>query len=193
MKRYLITVPLALLVLAACSGNKTPSAARKAAQSEQLSAGRTLQRMIKTQPIPERPWSQLRQNLIEIETAQIDTTRTTTFFFNLGVAAPIQSCPSIGYPIPSTNQLTNPEQIIQDRGDRSGGNLSLPQIDPNGVYTGQSTGTYVMCVDAQGRAYADYWEGFVQTVTGPAEWNDAKHAVELVGPPSFDFSAKKEG
>jgi hypothetical protein len=69
--------------------------------------------------------------------------------------------------------------------------VTLPQIEANGVYTDQSSGTFVICIDAQGRPYANYWEGFVKTVTGPAEWNAGTHQVELVGPPSFTFTKGK--
>jgi hypothetical protein len=72
------------------------------------------------------------------------------------------------------------------------GSVALPQVEQTGIYTGDSTGTYVVCVDAQGRAYGDYWEGFVRTVTGPAEWNSETGQVELVGPPSFDFTETGE-
>jgi len=65
----------------------------------------------------------------------------------------------------------------------------VSQIDPNGVYQGNSTGTYVICLNAQGKPYAVYWEGFVQAVTGVARWNG--HGVDLVGEPSFNFTAHK--
>ena len=56
---------------------------------------------------------------------------------------------------------------------------------PTGIYTGDSSGTYVICVDAKGEAYARYWEGYVQAVSGPAEFRDGQ--VVLIGPSSFDF------
>jgi hypothetical protein len=65
-------------------------------------------------------------------------------------------------------------------------------MDPNGVYVPESsTGTYVMCIDAQGRPYAQYWEGFVHTVFAPARWDSGSHMVQLVGPPSFEFTKKQ--
>lgn len=181
--RWIVLVVASVLALGACT-NK--NAATQARNSEQAATSKDLVNQLKAQPIPVRPWSQLRQNLIEIETAQMDSTQTTSFMFNQGVQDPVQTCPSIGFPIPSTAQLTNPDQKVQHH------DLTLPQIDPNGVYAGQSTGTYIICVDAQGRAYADYWEGFVQTVTGPATWDAKSHSVSLVGPPSFKFSTEKK-
>lgn len=175
-----------LLIVGACQSSSR-QAQNKANNAERNVSAKILNNFEQNQPPPVRPWSQLRQNLIELETAQADTTQTTTFFFNLGIREPVQSCPSIGFPIASTSQITNPSQIVG-----SGGSNSIPQIDPNGIYSGNSTGTYVICVDAKGRAYADYWEGFVQTVTGPAVWNAKTGSVDLVGPPSFKFSTEKK-
>lgn len=140
---------------------------------------------LQAQPVPEFQSSQYRQNVIDIETAQADTTATTSFLFNQGVQDPITSCPSIGFPIPSTAQLTNPEGKLQDY------SLVVGQMEATGVYTGDSTGTYVICVNAKGEAYASYWEGFVNTVTGPATWNTTTHQVELTGPVTGGFSETK--
>lgn len=176
------SVLVAVVLLGAC--HKT--AATNARNTETRAAGIAADNLLRSQPIPIRPWSQLRQNLIELETSQADTTQTTTFFFNQGVQQPVQECPSIGFPIPSTTELTNPEQKIQ------GHDVTLPQLETTGVYPGVSTGTYVICIDGQGRAYADYWEGFVQAVTGPAKWDSATHSISLIGPPSFKFSTEKK-
>jgi hypothetical protein len=172
---------LAALPLAACTSSSQNAANNK----DRATAARQLAGYQTNQPVPVFTYSQLRQNLIELETAQAQTTQTTSFFFNMGVADPTDSCPSIGFPIPSTYQLTNPESKVQRH------DLTLPQIEATGVYTADTTGTYVICIDAQGRPYANYWEGFVKTVTGPAKWNAAAHQVELIGPPSFKFSKGK--
>lgn len=181
MNRKLIPAAIvAVLLLGACSDPNNSGIKNDERLSEQSLAD--LQR---AHPTPKFKRSQLRQNLIELTTAQAETTQTTTFFFNQGIADPVMVCPSIGFPIPSTAQLTNPEQKV-NRHD-----LTLPQVEPTGVYTGDSTGTYVICIDAKGKAFASYWEGFVQTVTGPAEWNATDKRVALVGPSSFDFSEGK--
>ena len=140
----------------------------------------------KGQPIPALTNSQTRENLIEIQEAIAEGVSTTSFFFNLGDQDPIDSCPSIGVPIPASTQLTNPEQIINPPGDASAANL--PQMDPTGVYTGETTATYVLCVDAKAGPYVSYWEGFVKTEFAPATWNESKHQVELLGPSSWEFS-----
>ncbi len=195
MRKIIISIFCMALVFGAigCS-NTSPAGPPPNASDQQLSTD-ILSTYQKAQPAPKFDWSQYRQNLIEIETAQSHTTQTTTFFFNQGVQAPIQSCPSIGFPIASTSELTNPDQAVGSTGGASNGQYGvvvLPQIDPNGIFAGHSTGTYVICIDATGKAYGNYWEGFVQTVTGPAVWDEASHQVKLTGPPSFDFSTKKK-
>lgn len=187
MKKF---VPIALAGIAVVSltacGKKQTVQSREFRSQDAISAN-----FEKTQPVPVFSFSQLRQNLAEIESAQAHGVQTTTFFFNMGERDPIQSCPSIGAPIPTTAQITNPEQPLRDNSqplNNGGGNVTVGQMEPTGVYGGNSTGTYVMCIGGNGKPYADYWEGFVQTIFGPATWNQQAHQVQLVGPPSFKFS-----
>jgi hypothetical protein len=175
MKKFIAISTLAILALSACEDEQNAREADEDASEDVL---RTLQR---AHPVPSFERSQYRQNLVEIITAQANTTATTSFFFNQGVQDPIHSCPSVGFPIPSTAQLTNPDQISHN-------STVISQVEPSGVFTGDSTGTYAICIDAEGEGYAVYWEGFVQAVTGPAEWNIERHTVELIGASSFDFS-----
>lgn len=167
-----------VLALAGCSSNKSANQA-ESAQQQNVSKN-----LVNNQPIPAFNYSQMRQNLIEVETAEATGVETTSFFFNLGVADPVFSCPSIGVPIPNTASLSNPNQIINDN--------VIAQMDPNGVYAPQaSQGTFVICVNAQGKPYAHYWEGYVGAVFAPAVWNKVTHSVDLVGPPSFNFTKSK--
>ena len=144
------------------------------------------------QPVPVFNKSQLRQTMIEVETAQSQPTPTTTFFFNQGSVDPLTSCPSIGFPVPTTDQISNPQQLA-----RTGGNYSLsgslPQIDPNGVYSGDSTGTYVLCLNEAGTPYVAYWEGFVYAVSGAASWDFAKHQMSSLTNPTGNFTALSPG
>lgn len=187
MKKLLTVVVLAVL-LVGCTEDKKQTNATK--EDQKISAS-ILAGYQKSQPVPKMNWSQLRQNLIEIETAQVKTTATTSFFFNQGIQDPIISCPSIGFPIPATYQLTNPQQVVTHGYSDARSGTAIPQIEANGVFTADTTGTYVICVDAKGKPYASYWEGFVNTITGPAKWNVETHQVELIGSPSFEFSKGK--
>ena len=179
MKKVITIIGIAILGLglAACGGTSSPAAAQQQSITNQLE---------KVQPLPAVKYSQLRQTLINIELAQTKTVATTTFMFNMGESAPIESCPSIGFPIASDSQLSNPMQ--QEWGGQGG--FALPQMDPNGIYQGNSTGTYVLCSKADGSTYVVYWEGFVQTITGPAIWNTKTNSVQLTGPSTVNVSTQ---
>jgi hypothetical protein len=61
-------------------------------------------------------------------------------------------CDSLGYGIPYATQYTAPEKPMWDRGDRNGGNITLPQADPNGLFSpAAAEGTWIMCRDPGGK------------------------------------------
>jgi hypothetical protein len=126
----------------------------------------------------------MRQTLIDIQDLQAQGADTTSFFMTAVGSKPIFQCPSIGQPIASTTQLTNPQKVttfvVPYQG---GGSEALAQEDPTGVYTGDSTGTNVLCVDGGGHKFIAYWEGEVMTVSGPAVWNTSTGSIELNGTP----------
>lgn len=177
-------VVVAAVSLTACTKTKS---ANKQEQRQQSAISK---QMVQNQPLPQFNYSQLRQNLIEVETAQAQGVQTTSFFFNQGSRDPLQTCTSIGAPIPTTMQLSNPEQLTSIGGDH-GGAGTIGNLEPNGTYTGDSAGTFVMCIGGDGQPYANYWEGFVQTVFAPAVWDEATHTVKVTGPASFKFTKKK--
>lgn len=184
MRKFIALILLVVLgvALSACDDRSTGD------QAESRTQAQATTNVVQNQPIPVFMRSQMRQNLIEIETAQANGVQSTTFFFNQGVQDPIFVCPSIGTPIAASMSLSNPQQIQYSDSHGSG---VVAQMDPNGVYTGATTGTYVMCIGADGKPFAKYWEGFVDTIFGPAIWDPKTHSEQLVGPPSFNFSRAK--
>ena len=65
-------------------------------------------------------------------------------------------CDSIGFGLPYATQYTNPQRISGD----GHGYVTLPQADPNGLYSPASAdGTWVLCVDHKdGKAKPVYIE-----------------------------------
>lgn len=177
--RKLVAIPVAILavVLLAAGCDSSP------AYKDQDATNAQLDQYQKNQPIPRSDWSQYRQTIIDVENAQIHAVATTTFFFNPGISKPIKSCPSIGFPVPTTAQLTNPDQAV-------GNGAVIGQMEPTGVYTGDSTGTYVICVAPNGTKYISYWEGFVQTEGGPAHWDNGLGMIVLDGAPTVTAKTK---
>lgn len=186
-KRYLfaavaIIIATMALALTSCThGVQAPSG--QASENAQQRADTNS--MEQSQPIPHFNWSQIRQTAIDAETIQANSTQTTSFFFQMGNQDPVFSCPSIGEPVSNTAQLSNPDQVVHDSYPNGGAALTIGQQDPNGVYApSTSSGTYVICVDAHGAKYLQYWEGDVMTVTAAAQWDQATHSVKVVGAPT---------
>lgn len=176
----ILLLVVTVFVLAGCSPGLS-----EAQKRDQRMANEQLDQFQQSQPTPRFNASQLRQNLIDIETAQAEATVTTSFFFNLGVADPIHTCPSIGFPIPGTFQLTAPSQGVKIF---DGGAVAVPQLEANGVYTGDTSATTVICIDSNGNGYAKWWEGFVSTTAAPATWNFDTKQIVLTGEPTAEFS-----
>lgn len=179
MKRTttVITVAaLAAITLAGCSGSVGQDKAIAANQLEQYQ---------QSQPVPSFPWSQERATLIALTQARATTTATTSFMYARGSAddGPVASCPSIGFPIASTAQLTNPLQKLDNV------DSVVAQIEQTGIYTGESSGTYVVCVNDAGIKYPVYWEGDVLTVGGQAKFEGGQ--VVLVGKPTVTVEGSK--
>lgn len=188
MKRILTAVLMVLVVLfvAACAGSGGNNQGGQKLESKEQSAASV--QIITNQPLPAFPRSQARQNLIEIETARAKGVQTTSFFFNLGVSKPVKSCPSVGAPIPTTDQLSNPQKIVHDGYPDGGAAVDIPQMDPDGVYTGQSDGTYVLCISPTGEVHATYWEGHVLTEFAPAHYDNTTGQIVDDGPSTFKFT-----
>lgn len=175
------TVLLAMLsfglvtTLSACEGT--------ANDADERATDKQLAQYQKVQPIPFYDWSQHRETLLSVLDAQVKGTATTTFFFNQGVAAPFKVCPSLGYPVPSTTQVTSPDQHEGTNG------AVTAQMEPNGTYTGDSSATYVVCI-INGKAVPTYWEGFVHAEGGPAKWDAEQQLIVNTGSPSVTVSTK---
>lgn len=164
-----------VLGLAACSSSTS---------NDQQITDRQLKIYQANQPDPVADWSQYRQTLNDVESAQIHGMATTSFEFNQGVQDPIFICPSIGYPIASTSQVTNPQQVV-------GSSAVVGQSEPNGTFPGNSTGTYFVCAAPDGTKYPKYWEGYVDTIPGPAHWDYTKKTIVLDGAPTVVATTKK--
>lgn len=188
IRKGLIAATIVVLALGLSACEDSTNSSQKAENEQQE---RNSKDLVNNQPLPSFDRSQLRQNLIELQTAQAKGVQSTTFFMLAGVPDPIYSCPSIGMPVASTTSLSNPWQVDERSDSQGKSTTAIGQMEPTGIYPGESQGTYVMCIDAQGHSYPDYWEGEVHTVMAPAKWNTGTHQVELLGPPSFKFSGAK--
>lgn len=167
----------ALIVgIAACGPSSGGQNTENAEQSQDTTT------LVNNQPIPHYNFSQIRQTLIDAENASADVTETTTFFFQQGDPDPINTCTSVGFPVATNAELSNPEQVV---GAPNNGSATTGQQDPDGIYSSPSTsGTDVICTLNGGQHYLEYWEGNVYTVGGLATWDTASHSISVVGAPT---------
>lgn len=169
----LLLAAVLALGLAGCNGNN----GNNTEHQQQLQDTTALEN---NQPLPHFNYSQERQNMKDIETAEANNVQTTTFFMNYGVADPIGSCPSIGFGIPDSASLSNPLQTAGGNND-----AAIGQMDPTGVYAPvSSAGTFIICLSANGSPYIDRIESLANTYGGNAVWNYTRHEGELVGAPT---------
>lgn len=180
-KAGIVAVAVAAIVLLTAA---SCDAENSAAKSNEEQTNRQLAQYNTVQPVPFHDWSQYRQTALDIDAAKVNGVATTSFFFNNGVVDPIDSCPSIGFPLPSTIQITSPDQVEW----WNGGSAVSEQMEPNGTYTGESSATYVICVAPNGDLYPSYWEGNVKAEGGAAQWNYDLKRIELVGDPTVEMT-----
>lgn len=182
INKIILAVVMAIVITLFFGACSTPTT--NSVMNDQNQTNTQLSLFQKNQPVPVNDWSQYRQTAIDVEQAQIHGMATTTFFFNQGNPVPFKTCPSIGYPVASTAQLTNPDQIAINNNYSTLVDGVVGQQEPNGVYTGPSEGTYVVCVQPNGTKYITYWEGFVHTEGGPAHFDKASGQVVMDGAPT---------
>ncbi|MDQ2875637.1 MAG: hypothetical protein M3Y33_12920 [Actinomycetota bacterium] len=173
---------IALLAIAALAGC---SSGQSAAQQEGQASAGIEQSFLLNQPPPHFQHSDIRATAISIEAIQALGEQTTTFAFQQGDPNPIWSCPSLGEPLASTTEITNPTQVQNDSFPNGGAAVPVGNMDPNGIYPGNSAGTYVLCVGQGGKPYAQYWEGNVDSVSGPARWDAGSRQIVVTGAPTM--------
>ena len=113
--------------------------------------------LFENQPLPDLGgYSFERQIVIDTYSARNRIVATWSYLFTMQGAI-IEICPSIGYPIPYTTQLTNPLKIDGN----SYGYTSIGNPEPNGLYTGTTSATFVQCVQSDGSVTPVYIESEV--------------------------------
>lgn len=141
MKKYLALLIFALLTLVGC--NKAPEAADIEHAQQEIGA----KAMLRNQPVPTLDYSLERQIVIETYLARNRKLNTWAYMRDYQGRL-TEICPSMGYPIPYSTQLTNPTQMVE------GGNYQVTSVgnpEPNGLYSPSSSdATIVSCVDKDG-------------------------------------------
>jgi len=147
--------------------------------------------IVQNQPVPDiGGYSFERQVVIETYLARNNTITTYSYLMTLDGKI-IEICPSIGYPIPYSTQLTAPEKLANNvEGTVASTAASvIPQSEPNGLYPpDNAAATLVQCVQSDGAVSPVYIEQDVMAF--PYRIN-SDFQLTQVGEASFSVKVNK--
>ena len=165
-------IAVAFLLCGAQGGcdDKTPERATAAA-AEQASQNLQMEQFLRNQPVPSFDWSLERHMLIQLYAARQRATVTHSVVQSEFTGKILWQCDSIGFPLPYSTQLTNPEQVIGRTycGDHcSVAAVAIGQQEPNGLFPPPtSDATWVPCVNERGQITPVYEEKHVTVFLRP--------------------------
>jgi hypothetical protein len=137
MKKLLLVVPVVAL-LTACLETPQSSGQIERKKQEELSLQGVQQ--VGMPAIVNFAEKRMMKDILELRDQNV---ATTTYLVGMNNQL-TKVCDSIGYGLPYATQYTNPQKPVYE----VHGNITLPQADPNGLYSPASAdGTWVLCVD----------------------------------------------
>ena len=148
MKKLLLVLPFVAL-LSACDDHPDSRRIEAAKQEEmQLQAVQSVGMPAITNFAEKRMF----KDILELRDRSVPT---TTYLVGMNSQL-TKVCDSVGYGLPYATQYTNPQMRVSGQN----GNVTLPQADPNGLYSPASAeGTWILCVDHKdGKAKPVYIE-----------------------------------
>jgi len=172
---------VAAVALSGCGGSSVSVENRQVENQQAL--------YVRNQPPPFFNWSLERHILIETYRARNNAVATYSYVRSPFTGKVLFSCPSIGFPIPYSTQLTNPNGIEY----RAGSHWTLPQPEPNGLYPpATALGTWVFCANTDGTVSPSYQEPNVETYLQPMkEVQEGPNFVLVAsGSPSLRINTK---
>jgi len=144
------------LILTACAQNTIDST-----QKEAINQDRGNSAITDNQPLPDLGgWSYERQLVIDTYIARNNQVSTWTYMF-LQMGKLIEICPSVGFPVPYSTQLTSPEKVYTPYSYQYG-TLTIPNPEPNSLFPpAMADATWVSCVNPDGSISPEYFENQV--------------------------------
>jgi len=169
VKKLVFVSMILVFALVACQPNYS--------SIEQDQQGAGVSSIMRNQPVPDLGgYSFERQIVIETYLARNSTIATYSYMISMDGKI-IEICPSIGYPIPYSTQLTNPLKY------ESTVTLANPEI--NGLYPpGDAAATLVQCVTGGGSVSPVYIEWYVLAFPYRIK---SDYQIEMIGEPSFSI------
>lgn len=155
MKRLIPLLLILILVLSACR-----TSTQTEIEQQQQAGG--VASITTNQPVPDLGgYSFERQIVVETYRARNNTIATYSYMITMDGNI-IEICPSIGYPIPYSTQMTNPQVPTRNCVDGYCFDGVVSNPEPNGLYPpGDAAATLVQCVNPDGSVSPVYIEWYV--------------------------------
>ena len=149
MKRQRFILATLLVALASVVAACTPS--ELTVQKEKEQQGKAVLAIVENQPVPDLGgWSFEREIVRQTYIARNRNIATYTYMITLDGRI-VEICASVGYQIPYSTQLTNPEQVYVG--------AAISQAEPNGLYPPlNAEATLVQCTNKDGTVSPTYFE-----------------------------------
>lgn len=159
MKKISLVI-LAALSLAACDGGAASTEERQEAATNQLLADADAR--VGMPRITNFTEKRLANMILELR----DQPNLSTFAYTIDMNGRAHCLGrSIGFGLPYTTQITNPSK---DMWGGNGASLTLPQAEPNGLYSSDSTdATWILLVGKDGKPKPAYVESQVTVTLEP--------------------------
>lgn len=145
---FLPLLALCTLAIAACSVPEAPAQSAEEIRSAQVAASlNEATRQVAPPAIINYQQLRFQTLLYELQDQEL---ATFTYYANLDGDL-IYVCPSVGYGMNASIQITNPERSEWRNRYESIAGITVPQPEPNGLYMPEGlSATYVMCSDPDG-------------------------------------------
>jgi hypothetical protein len=166
MIKNIMLLTVATLALAGCDGTvQTGDQIQNQKQEELTKQG---VEMVGVPAITNFQEKRLMKNILELR----DRPDLVTYTYIVDLNGHTHKvCDSIGYGLPYATQYTNPQRVagLGETPNRGNGNVTLPQADPNGLYSpAAADGTWVLCkVPGKDKVTPQYIEPHVIVTTFP--------------------------
>lgn len=163
MKKLILLAIIAALILSSCA---TENAGVKAIQTDKVNQDAGVLQIVQNQPAPNlggRSWARD----VVIGALLKRNTAFTTWTYTKSMTGQItEICQSIGYPVPYSTQLTNPERVDWvNLSGPSGTYATLPNAEPDSLYYPESANaTWITCTKPDGTSDVVYFEDNVFTL-----------------------------
>ena len=149
-----LAIACLIISLTACDQIKPTSTQIEKAKQEEMSL-----RAVETVGMPaitNFAEKRMMKDILELRDRNV---ATTTYIMDMN-GKMHKVCDSVGFGLPYATQYTNPQRVARMSETPDHGNVTLPQADPNGLYSPASAdGTWVLCVDHKtGKAQPLYIE-----------------------------------